>query len=689
MRLRLDSQGHARLVESTVKGIAEVSTIGQAVRRSWSRCLSTYSLDPSQIKKPVIVERTELEQRCERMGALLPIARIEMLGLSRQMVHTQYGIMLTDQDGVILSYVGDPAFSMTARRSGFREGAVWSEQELGTNGMGTCLMTRQPIVIHRSDHFLVQNTDLTCSAAPIFDMHGQVVAALDISGSSTGAQTHTLALVEIAAQNIENRALLQACKPYYALRFHRCAEFVSTPGEGVLAFDEGGTIVGANRHALEMLGYADHKSLCGHGVGSVIDAPLSSLLQLSMRHGFRPEGMATRNGHRNLFAVVQPPADEFRQVPKSIIVGTRGTPNVLDIMEPSDPVMMRNVQILRRILNRDISVLLLGETGTGKGYLAKAIHNASRRADKPFVAVNCAAIPELLIESELFGYKAGAFTGAAREGNLGRVLQANGGTLFLDEIGDMPIPLQARLLTVIEEREVVPLGGKPVPVDIRVISATHRNPSDMIARGLFRDDLYYRLNGISLTLPPLRERKDVADVVRCLLRVEAGERTPVQIDEALVQCLSRYPWPGNLRQLRNVLCTMLALRESDYLTLEDFDESWLSGSASGGAAAPAVVDVESAPAASDDDGNVLGSAECDALRRTLEACNWNVSAVAVRLNLSRKTVYRKMHRHGLVRPEIGRMPQQGYGGEGLSFEKDSNGNNRFHDGAPAVISDRR
>jgi sigma-54 dependent transcriptional regulator, acetoin dehydrogenase operon transcriptional activator AcoR len=658
MRLRLDSQGHARLIESAVKGCADSNSIGQAVRRSWSRCLSTYSLDPSQIKKPLMVERSDLEARCERIGAVLPIARIEMLGLSRQMAHTQYGIMLTDHDGVILSYVGDPAFSMTARRSGFREGAIWSEQELGTNGMGTCIMTRESIVVHRADHFLVQNTDLTCSAAPIFDMQGRVVAALDISGCSTGAQTHTLALVEIAALNIENRALLHACKPYFVLRFHRCAEFVSTPGEGVMAFDEGGTIMGANRSALEMLGYADHKSLCGHGIGTVIDAPLASLLHMSMRHGFRPEPVATR-GHRSLFATVQPPADEFRHVPKSVIVGTRTPSDVLDVMDHSDPVMMRNVQTLRRILNRDISVLLLGETGTGKGYLAKAIHNASRRSDKPFVSVNCAAIPELLIESELFGYKAGAFTGAAREGNIGRVLQANGGTLFLDEIGDMPMPLQARLLTVIEEREVMPLGGhKPVAVDIRVISATHRDPAEMIAKGLFRDDLYYRLNGISLTIPPLRDRKDAADVVRCLLRIEAGERTPVQIDEALVQRLARYSWPGNLRQLRNVLCTMLALRESDYLSLEDFDESWLTGGRSRpqpAADAPAIV--------ADDDGNVLSSAECDALRRTLEACNWNVSAVAVRLNLSRKTVYRKMHRHGLERPDMGRMTRHGSGEE--------------------------
>jgi transcriptional regulator of acetoin/glycerol metabolism len=660
MRLRLDSQGHARLVESAVKG-ADCNTIGQAVRRSWSRCLSTYSLDPSQIKKPVIVERNDLEARCERIGAVLPIARIEMLGLSRQMAHTQYGIMLTDHDGVILCYVGDPAFSMTARRSGFREGAIWSEQELGTNGMGTCLMTRQPIVIHRSDHFLAQNTDLTCSAAPIFDLQGRVIAALDISGCSTGAQTHTLALVEIAAQNIENRALLQACRPYFVLRFHRCAEFVSTPGEGVLAFDEGGTIMGANRSALEQLGYADHKSLCGHAIGTVLDAPLAALLHMSVRHGFRPEPMATRGGHRGLFAMVQPPADEFRRVPKSVIVGARTAADVLDVMESTDPLMMRNVQTLRRILNRDISVLLLGETGTGKGYLAKAIHNASKRADKPFVAVNCAAIPELLIESELFGYKAGAFTGAAREGNIGRVLQANGGTLFLDEIGDMPMPLQARLLTVIEEREVMPLGGhKPLAVDIRVISATHREPADMIAKGLFRDDLYYRLNGISLTIPALRDRKDAADVVRCLLRIEAGERTPVQIEEALVQRLAGYSWPGNLRQLRNVLCTMLALRESDYLSLEDFDEAWLTGGRNHSRAQPA-----DAPAiANDGDGSVLGSAECDALRRTLEACNWNVSAVAARLNLSRKTVYRKMHRHGLGRPDIGRVTREGEEADG-------------------------
>jgi len=245
---------------------------------------------------------------------------------------------------------------------------------------------------------------------------------------------------------------------------------------------------------------------------------------------------------------------------------------------------------------------------------------------------------------------------------MGRVLQANGGTLFLDEIGDMPLPLQARLLAVIEEREVAPLGGgKPIAVDIRIISATHRDPAEMIAKGQFRDDLYYRLNGVSLTMPALRQRTDAIEVVRHLLRLEAGEGTHLQVDEALVRSLARCPWPGNLRQLRNVLRMMLALRSSDHLTMADFDSGWLSGAEGGSlhvSSEPAAAATGTTTAtAEESDDNVLGKAECEALRRTLEACRWSVSAAAARLNLSRKTIYRKMHRHGLVRLEHAVSPE--------------------------------
>ncbi|HJX22463.1 MAG TPA: sigma-54-dependent Fis family transcriptional regulator, partial [Steroidobacteraceae bacterium] len=446
-------------------------------RRSWNRCLTTYALDPYQSKRPNSVEHADLQTRRQRIGAVLPIARIEMEGLSKLMLHSEYSIMLTDRDGVILSYVGDAGFAATARRCGFREGVVWSEQELGTNGMGTCLTTQRPIVIHRAEHFLAQNIQLTCSAAPIFDMRGQLLAALDISGASANAQTHTLALVDMAAQNVENRALLSACKDYHVLRFHRCQEFVSTPGEGVVAFDEQGTIKGANRSALELLRFRDHEALCGQRVDRVFETNLAAFLQLAARHRVRAEPLPAPLGRRPWFVLVQAPAEaQRRAIPAAgTAASTPQTPesDALQCLHSADPVMQQSVEVLRRVVDRDISVLLLGETGTGKGYCARAIHAASRRAEKPFLSVNCGAIPEPLIESELFGHKPGAFTGAAREGSMGRILQANGGTLFLDEIGDMPLPLQARLLNVIEDREVLPLGGtKPIPVDVRIISAT-------------------------------------------------------------------------------------------------------------------------------------------------------------------------------------------------------------------------
>jgi transcriptional regulator of acetoin/glycerol metabolism len=313
MRLRLESRGHAELVQSAVRGCLNGLVIDEAVRCSWNRCLTTYALDAAQPKKPTSVERSDLRDRKERLGSLLSIAKIEMAGLARLMQHSQYGIMLTDWDGVIVSYLGDPGFSGTARRSGFREGVIWSERELGTNGMGTCLVTQRPIVIHRRDHFLLQNTQLTCSAAPIFDMQGKLLATLDISGATARAQTHTLALVDIAAQNIENRALLEASRKFGVLRFHRCAEFVSTPGEGVLAFDEAGTIRGANRGALKLLGYRTHEALCGQRIETVLDTTLEALMQLAWRHGFRPDSLPPRFGQRRWFASVQAPADALRR----------------------------------------------------------------------------------------------------------------------------------------------------------------------------------------------------------------------------------------------------------------------------------------------------------------------------------------------------------------------------------------
>jgi len=314
-----------------------------------------------------------------------------------------------------------------------------------------------------------------------------------------------------------------------------------------------------------------------------------------------------------------------------------------------DPVMAANVEKAKRVLERNVAIMLLGETGTGKEMFARAIHASGSRASRPFIAINCASIPESLIESELFGYRSGAFTGASKEGQRGKLLQANSGTLFLDEIGDMPVALQARLLRVLEEREVVPLGSEiPVKLDIRLISATHCDLQKKIELGAFREDLYYRLQGVTLTLPPLRERVDRAALIRHLATEESDEGSPVELDTRLLSLLEQQRWPGNVRQLRHLLRSMIALRDTDCLTVRDLPPEYRDTTAE--AAAPACTEME-AGAMAGASLNTLESAERRALLQELQRHEWNLSGVARELGISRNTLYRKLQRLNIKPPE--------------------------------------
>ena len=287
------------------------------------------------------------------------------------------------------------------------------------------------------------------------------------------------------------------------------------------------------------------------------------------------------------------------------------------------------------MFERDVPLLINGETGCGKEAFAKAVHQTSQRGDKAFVALNCAAIPENLIESELFGYRAGSFTGALKEGMRGKLQQADGGTLFLDEIGDMPLALQTRLLRVLEDRLVVPIGGEPQAVNVRIISATHRNLLERVADGSFREDLYYRLNGLEVALPPLRERTDKSQLLDFLLAQEAGTEQ-VMLDEPARQALLAFPWPGNLRQLRTVLRTVVALCEGGRVGLEDLPALIRQARPQGQRL--------DAPCASP-----LESAERQALLDALAQQRWHMSHVAEQLGVSRNTLYRKLRKHGISR----------------------------------------
>jgi len=301
-----------------------------------------------------------------------------------------------------------------------------------------------------------------------------------------------------------------------------------------------------------------------------------------------------------------------------------------------DPKLRDLLETARRVVSFGTPLLLHGETGAGKEIFARAVHDGSPRARGPFVAINCASLPESLIEAELFGYRAGAFTGAERRGRLGKIAQANGGTLFLDEIGDMPLPLQARLLRVLDERTVTPLGtDEPQRVEFQLLSATHRQLPQLVSDGEFREDLYYRLAGIEVAVPALRDRLDRADLIRAVLAEEGGSELPV--DPAAWDLLMRHPWPGNVRQLRHVLRTAVAMAEGAALTIEQLP-SLRSASPPAAREAATALDADE-PALSAEQ-----IQERQALLDLLEKQRWNVSHVAKDLQVSRNTLYRRMHR---------------------------------------------
>jgi transcriptional regulator with PAS, ATPase and Fis domain len=315
--------------------------------------------------------------------------------------------------------------------------------------------------------------------------------------------------------------------------------------------------------------------------------------------------------------------------------------DALPALDTRDPAIAAAASRARRVLDKPIALLLHGESGAGKEVFARALHRSSGRAAGPFVAVNCAALPEALIEAELFGYRAGAYTGASREGAPGRIREAQGGTLFLDEIGDMPLALQARLLRVLQDREVVPLGGgKPVVVDFRLVCATHRNLATAIERGSFREDLYYRLNGLTLQLPPLRDRQDLAALTARMLRELLPERD-LGLAPELQRAFATYRWPGNLRQLHNALRTACALLDDSDMQIE---WSHLPDDLAAALRCPAAVvrtDVDA-----DRAGSLRARAEHD-VRLAVQHCAGNLSEAARQLGISRNTLYRKMAELGL------------------------------------------
>ncbi|MBK3431493.1 MULTISPECIES: sigma-54-dependent Fis family transcriptional regulator [unclassified Pseudomonas] len=624
---------HAQQVLTVTRGqeLSQGPGSDPSIARSWLRCVEDYHLDPALTIAPTVLEHGRLLESRERLRQVLHIAGSEMNSLHQQLSGAGHAVLLTDARGVILNCVTAPSERKIFERAGLWLGADWSEACEGTNGIGTCLVERQSLTIHRDEHFRGRHTGLTCSASPVFDPHGELLAVLDVSSAreavSRQSQFHTMALVNLSAKMIESCYFLRHFEHHWLLRFHLQAESVGLFSEGLLAFDGEGHICAVNQSALNLLGQL-RGGLVGQPVEAFFDCSLDQLLGRASANATASWPLRTRDG-RPLFAALR---GQPRSAPAPIIKPQASRPLGICL---GDPALQNELRKASRVFERDVPLLINGETGCGKEAFAKAVHQGSQRGDKAFIALNCAAIPENLIESELFGYRAGSFTGALKEGMRGKLQQADGGTLFLDEIGDMPLALQTRLLRVLEDRLVVPIGGEPQAVNVRIISATHRNLLERVADGSFREDLYYRLNGLEVALPPLRERSDKSQLLDFLLAQEAGTEQ-VMLDESTRQALLAFHWPGNLRQMRTVLRTVVALCEGGRVGLEDLP-ALIRQARPQGARADAPYSLP------------LESAERQALLDALAQQRWHMSHVAEQLGVSRNTLYRKLRKHGISR----------------------------------------
>jgi transcriptional regulator of acetoin/glycerol metabolism len=634
--------------------------------------------------------RSDLTLARERNHRLYMHAAPVMHMLFEQIVNSESMILLTDAQGTILHAVGDDAFLERANKVALAPGENWAEHAKGTNAIGTALFEEAPTLVHAGEHFVLANDFLTCSAAPIFDPRGNMLGVLDVTGDRRGYHQHTMGLVRMSARMIENHWLSDDYNNRLRLHFHSRAEFIGTLLEGILVVGPEGNLLGANRGALDQLGLSgvalrarSLASLLGTSTAAIYDhfrMPLSPPMRLCLPNGqqvfvsarfdwpSRPV-VAGLGGLSEAATAAPAQPDATPAAPAN--AGWSGTHSPgLQYLRTGDPQVEVVVQKIRRILDRDIPLLILGETGTGKELLARAVHHDSKRSRQPFVAVNCASIPEPLIEAELFGYEDGAFTGARRKGATGRLVQANGGTLFLDEIGDMPLQLQARLLRVLQERSVTPLGStKSIPIDIALIGATHRNLREMIDRHEFREDLYYRLNGLALRLPALRERTDLEVLAQRILRDERPHDAPA-LSSTVITMFRRYPWPGNVRQLANVLRTAAVMSTGEHqITTAHLSDDFLEDARRGAAVQPAAPaqppagDTPPLPTAVQSDAaasqgtlqasmpastaepaprHTLEQAEIGMIQAALDAAGGNISVAAKQLGISRNTIYRKL-----------------------------------------------
>lgn len=607
----------------------------QQIEASWYRC-EQFGLEHTSEPNFAALPKGELNDLRDQHRNLLETTENEIIPYYENILsNSACIIVLADRQGHVLNTWGQNRFGR-GEYHGLVEGNQWTEQGVGTNAIGTAIISGRAIQVGRDEHYLRANRYMVGSASPIYDTGNELLGVLDISSDAYLPQDHTLGMVKLMSLSVENRLIFAAFQQnHFIVSFNTNLTSLDSHWSGLLVLDDQGTIVSANRRAEIVLA----RDLSLLNISQIFDCDMREIKNQPLHMPMKQRAL----GRFQFYMKVLPPVTQVMKVPDYRTSGGYEAPpqqiakqsmpssipdNVipLDELEHGDPQVQRVVKQAHKIMEKDIPILIHGETGAGKEIFVRSLHYHSSRHKEMLVAVNCAAIPSELVESELFGYEKGAFTGAQNKGSIGLIRRAHKGTLFLDEIGEMPATVQSRLLRVLQERVVTPLGSTEVyPVDVKLISATNRNLKDEVAEGRFRQDLYYRISGLNIELPSLRQRQDKRKLISYVherLRIE--EPGPA-LSEEMLALLEGHPWPGNMRQLVHVLKVGMAMADGDeledwHLPDDFFDDLQTSAQVSEAQSEPESYDV--------------------LIPKLLAQTQGNVSQTAKLAGVSRNTVYK-------------------------------------------------
>ena len=620
------------------------------IENSWQRCREAGLVHHSQ---PIIEVETgqAFHHTLEEHAGLLTTTQQKVLPFYDSLLaNSNCLITLANTQGQVLNSWGEQRFFSQRQPGVFQNGVHWQESLIGTNAIGTALETGSIVQVFHDEHFLTSNRFMTGSAAPLFDAERKLAGVLSISSDAYMPTSHTLGMVKLMSQAIENQLIVSRFQAnHYLLWFNTSPENIDSQWSSILVFNEHGVIVSANRRAEVVLG----QELALQRIEQVFDVKLDQLLS---HPPFNPTALTTHSRF-NFYALITPPSTakgrqiDYRQSTAKPANPNSKAPLDLERLNMGDERLAKAINQASRILNSDIPILIHGETGVGKEVFVNALHLSSQRKHAPMIAVNCAAIPAELVESELFGYEKGAFTGASNKGYIGLIRKADKGTLFLDELGDMPLNVQARLLRVLQERKVTPLGSTTsYPVDFKLVSATNRNLKQDVERGTFRQDLYYRVTGLNLSLPALRDRTDKEALVSYLLTKYAlGEQAPKMSLDVLAM-FNTHPWPGNIRQMVSVIQIAIAMAGDETIQIEHLPDDFLHDLEQHQPALTqpsshsiTLVSQQSAKSV----GGLSPSVPDEDWLDVYEQSGRNVSATAKVLNISRNTLYKRLREQGL------------------------------------------